>query len=986
LACTVPRAASWPTSKKLETFAIDSRIEGENSSPSAKARTSGIFNLVWGRVDDAVADLREAVRRDPLNARALNDLAVALTDFAEQHDDPSALVEAFVAADSAVRQDSTLKEARFTHALILDRLYLRTDAIEAWKRYLQLDGKSPWAREAKEHIAALQPQGDTTNQEERLRRAMLSKDSLRLRSIVDESPSGARLMIQDELGKWGAMLVAGDSVGSREHLAFARAIATPFGAVTGDSLFTDAVAAIDKALIAKDTIRTRALAAGHASLVRGVKLFEGFKQVAATEELSKARKLLATGASPMSGWALLYMARAQIPPRRYEDALHRLNMLRDSTPSRYLVLRSIAAQYQGFVYNVRSDYVHVRAAYDSAVFENRTTREPAITLRVGSWLAQVDQVLRGRGAGWRDQYAALIATRLYPASHQALYQALYTVFEYAALATASESSRLSLRYCGELVRIARRMTDSTALTYALRHRAEVLAALGQTELADADIAGALDIAQRIRDTKLIADVLLVGAHIAGARQPAKAEADLQRVIAEFRAVKYDIGLPTAYLYLAQSRVASGEIDPARSAFDSATRVMQQQRATIAAYAERGSFLDAARSVIDQIVTFHAGHSGRDAFEYFEGNRSRVLLEQLADNRGQSVDQRRQVLAELQHHLKKDDVVLSYAVLPNELLIWSITRDGFDQRHVRVKAPELERLVTQFQQSLLASDKPDSATSERLYEMLVDSASRLQPGANLIVIPDRWLHFIPFVALRNPSSKRYLVLDHAVSYAPSATLLLASLAQPPQRFSQASKVLAIGNPAFDQQALQLPTLPAAESEAHRVSSLYADQTSLTGRDATDKALERLSPDVDILHFAGHAVVGRDAPQLSHLVLASDGRSTGVVFSTEIAHWKLRRTRLVILSGCNTADGKLSATEGAASLARAFFAAGVPTVVSSLWAIEDEDTADFFAAFHRWLVQGYPPAVALRETQIKWLDDGRTRVRPVRSWAAFQLFGG
>jgi CHAT domain-containing protein len=149
---------------------------------------------------------------------------------------------------------------------------------------------------------------------------------------------------------------------------------------------------------------------------------------------------------------------------------------------------------------------------------------------------------------------------------------------------------------------------------------------------------------------------------------------------------------------------------------------------------------------------------------------------------------------------------------------------------------------------------------------------------------------------------------------------------------------------------------------------------------------MAPDVDVLHFAGHAIVGRDAPELSHLVLASDGHSNGAVFSAEIAQWRLPRTRLVVLSGCNTADGKLSATEGASSLARAFFAAGVPAVVSSLWAIEDEATADFFIAFHRRLVQGDPPSVALRETQIKWLGDGPTSAHPVRSWAAFQLFGG
>jgi CHAT domain-containing protein len=983
LSCGVPQAASWPTSKRLAAFANDTRVDGEHGSPSTQARTSGIFNLVWGRVDDAVADLRSAVRLDASNARALNDLAVALTDFAEQHDDPSALVEAFVAADSAVRKDSMLTEARFTHALILERLYLRTDAIGAWKRYLELDRKSPWAREAQEHLAALQPRGDTTKRRDRLRRAAAAHDSLRLRSIVDESPSGARLTIEDELGEWGATLVGGESGRAREHLEFARAIAGPLGSVTGDSLFIDAIKVIDGALVAKDTERTRALAEGHASLAKAIDDFNRPKTNVANVDFTRPWRLLASGGSPMTGWALLYAARAKINAQR-DTALGLLSKLRDSTPEHYFALRSATAQYQGFVYDVSSDYMHVRAAYDSAVSENRTTREPAITLRLASWLASMEGVLRGRDAGWRIQYAALAATPQYPTSSTSY----YTVFDYAAGATAREAPRLAVRYCDASIRVARQMADTARLTYALRRRAELWADLGQMDSARTDIATAREIVNRLDQTgprNLIADVMLADAHLALRSRPAEAEAKLRKVVNEYRIAKYDKGLPSAYLNLAQARAATQAIDSARAAFDSATRVLQRQRATIAAYAERGAFLDDARSVIEQIVTFHAAHNARDAFEYFEGTRSRVLLEQRADNRGQSVDQR-PVLAELQQRLKKDDVVLSYAVLPQELLVWSITRNGFEQHHIPVTAPDLEGLINRFQQSLLASDQPDSATSDRLYKLLVDSASRLQPGANLFVVPDRWLHFVPFVALRNPSSGRYLVLDHAVSYAPSATLLLASLAQPPQHFSQRSKVLAIGNPAFDRQALQLPNLPAAESEAHRVASLYADQNLLTGRDATDKALERLAPDVDILHFAGHAIVGRDAPQLSHLVLASDGHSTGVVFSPDIAQWKLRRTGLVILSGCNTADGKLSATEGAASLARAFFAAGVPTVVSSLWAIEDEDTADFFAAFHRWLVQGYPPAVALRETQIKWLDDGRVRMRPVRSWAAFQLFGG
>lgn len=987
LACDGPRASSWASADKLLKFAGEMRVGGEKGGSAPEAHIAGVWNLVWGSTDDAVANLREVVKREPLNARALNDLAVALTEYAQHRDDPSALIDAFVASDSAVRADSSLVEARFTHALLLEKLYLRTDAIVAWNRYLRLDRRSRWATEAREHLEKLQPLGDNTKQnQERLRRAVAASDSETIRLNVANNPFDARVLMQKEIGAWGAAFAGRDPARAGAHLSFARAIAIQSRAVTGDALESDAIAVIDRALTEKDSGRVRTLAEGHALLAKGLELFDKTKLSEAREELLKAHQLLETGASPMAGLSLLYAVRAQIRPQQYELALKLLTALRDSTPRQYLTLRSVAAQYRGMAYDVSSDYVHARAAYDSALTENRTTNEPGVSLRAGSWLAPLEDALRGREAGWRTRYGILAATPRYPSLHQSL----YSVFSSAAEATANEAPRLALRYSNEAVRIARLMPDSTTLTYALGHRAEVLARLGQLDHAKADISAALALARRVAKPdgldQLVADIKIVGAHITASSSPQKAEADLREVVDVYTAKKYTKGLSSAYLNLAEAMAGAGAIESARAAFDSATSLMQRQRATITSNAERGAFLDAARPLIDQIVAFHADNNDKDAFEFFERTRSRVLLEQLADVRDQSADQQ-PVLSALQRRLTKNDLVLSYAVLPHELLVWIVTQRRFEQLRVPVTAGALEELVGDFRRSLLdPAGQQDTGSSERLYRILVDSASRLHPGANLFVIPDRWLHFVPFVALRDPSTGRFVVRDHAVSYAPSATLLLSSLAHPPQRFSRLAKILAIGNPAFDRSAFQLPSLPASGVEARRIASLYADQNPLTGKDATDAALERLAPAFDILHFAGHAVVTGDAPQLSHLVLASEGRSDGAVFASEIARWNLSRTRLVILSGCNTADGKLSATEGTSSLARAFFAAGVQSVVSSLWAIEDDDTADFFIAFHSRLIRGDSPSVALRETQIKWLGDGPVPAHPIRSWAPFQLFGG
>lgn len=385
------------------------------------------------------------------------------------------------------------------------------------------------------------------------------------------------------------------------------------------------------------------------------------------------------------------------------------------------------------------------------------------------------------------------------------------------------------------------------------------------------------------------------------------------------------------------------------------------------------------------MAFHAARDTRAAFNYFEQTRSRVLLERLAGVRGDSIA-KHEPLEELQRVLPPGELVLSYAVLPNETLVWTIGHERFELHRVKVEAAQIAELVTRLQRSLRDHTAGvDVAASKRLYELLLGQAGTIAPGTSLTIIPDRWLHFVPFAALANGATGRFVVQDHTVSYASSARLLSESLERSHPPFSRDAIVLAVGDPAFDPHIFELPDLPGAAREARDVADMYAHQRPLLGASATDATLRRRAPEAEILHFAGHAVVGRDAPQLSYLVLASDGHSTGAVFASEIAQWHLPKTRLVILSGCSTGDGKLSATEGASSLARAFFTAGAPAALSSLWPIDDEESAAFFVAFHRRLVSGQSPAAALRETQVEWLDPSALRRHAVSSWAAFQLFG-
>ena len=129
------------------------------------------------------------------------------------------------------------------------------------------------------------------------------------------------------------------------------------------------------------------------------------------------------------------------------------------------------------------------------------------------------------------------------------------------LLPANDAPRLSLQYCNEMVENARRLSDAATISGALRRRAEQLAKMGENDQARADVDASLAAAQKIEDAtvraRTIADGTLASVHVALHAAPSEAEASLRRVVDVYRDAHYELGLGTAYLYLAQSRVASG---------------------------------------------------------------------------------------------------------------------------------------------------------------------------------------------------------------------------------------------------------------------------------------------------------------------------------------------------------------------------------------------------------------------------------------------
>jgi len=328
------------------------------------------------------------------------------------------------------------------------------------------------------------------------------------------------------------------------------------------------------------------------------------------------------------------------------------------------------------------------------------------------------------------------------------------------------------------------------------------------------------------------------------------------------------------------------------------------------------------------------------------------------------------LKEVQELLDPGTTLIEYFVTGSEVFVWIVEKDKMRFVKVELQRQKLSGLVKTLRESIFTLGERDKlkVASTSLYGQLIAPLVPHITGRELIIVPHDVLHYLPFHALVSPDG-RYLIEKYPIYYLSSASLLQFTKEKRKAKgdlsavLAQAGKVLAFGNPDLGdpQKDLQF-----AELEAGEVRRLYPKSSVFLRKEATEERAKDLSSQYDILHFATHAELSEEDPLSSAILLAKEGKEDGRLEVREIFGMDLH-ANLVVLSACETGLGKLSSGDELVGLTRAFIYAGTPSVVASLWKVEDSSTAAFMASFYRNL-RTMTKVEALRQAQLELIRGG------------------
>ncbi len=910
------------------------------------------------------------------SARDLSDLSAAY--LALSATDPWLLVDALAAATQAAELAPQDPAVRFNQALVEEKLSLITSARNHWRLALMLEGDARWRDEAGERLRYLERPTTARRWEVEKPRIVASGPSLDAISAdrtVREFPREIRRLLETLWLPKAAN--SPDDPSARTSFATVKLWADAF-ARRGEPLFTESVATIEKP---KDADSARRQDEGLELYAEGVKVQSDCSL--AEPKFERAEALLAKVGNPMHNAARIerlvcvYRRRPQDAERPFHDLVH--------LP--YPTLASKAERMAGLCAISDGRTSEAIAHYLRATHLLADSGAPEV-LYLEGMLSEAYGVLGNRSGVWIHRLAALrgaVASGDFQMRHAILFGLADELAE-------SGRSRASRPVLAEMFANARAWGEPGAESETLLRRINLRLVEGKTDLVAEDISTFERVVRDYRQaddrSQLVAELRICDAERNIDVLSAKARDDARAVVASLSDMGEGLLLPRALLLLARAELRAGDLGAAEKAFRRTLKLYEERRAATEGENSQIEYFATAQKSFDAMIRFQA-IDRRDAvaaLRYVEQARVRGLREHLslAANAATDFDPRAVL-----DRLPQGTAAIEFAVLPDVLLVWRLYDGSLTLYKLPISRAEVARRVSRLRSALqgarteVEEKEARSMAADAFDRVLAPALTGVPAGTRLAFLPDRELHSLPFAALFDARRGRYVVEDYPSWVTPSLGMLTSADRLSAGRLRDPlRRALVVGEPRLVSPVFRnLFALPFAKKEAEVIAASYPERALLAGRDATRSRILAALPGTPIFHLAAHVLV--DARQPLQSLVATADPEEDVLRASDLDARALAGVQLVFLAGCDTAPGFGDGDrEGVAGLARAILGAGVPSLVATLWPIDDRAIEGLPQKFHDHLRAGDSPAEALRRAQIG-LMSRNSLPRPL-AWAPFQLY--
>ncbi len=290
-------------------------------------------------------------------------------------------------------------------------------------------------------------------------------------------------------------------------------------------------------------------------------------------------------------------------------------------------------------------------------------------------------------------------------------------------------------------------------------------------------------------------------------------------------------------------------------------------------------------------------------------------------------------------------------------LYSVYIDKQDIRFHRTKlsdnlAQQITALLDNRQYTTGTQLKAFAQTNHALYQQIFQPLQIPKNINRLIVVPDKELAYLPFeMLISTPEVQKssYLIQDYTFSYAYSATILGKQ-----QSDSKTDTELLAMAPVFSGKAGK--ELSGSQATTDFITNLYKGKSYLE-TEASKQNFINQAPNHNILHLSTHAHAGVREPFIEF--------HQDTLYLKDLYAIRLD-AELAVLSACETALGKQEKGEGVMSLSRGFTYAGVPSLVTSLWAVNENSTSQIMQDFYKNLKKGKSKDQALRQAKLAYIE--------------------